>query len=158
MTLQDVDHSTAKALNATKLAKISDGKAKVAKGQRLNEKLELPMEDAELGDEGNDGLPDAAAASHSLPPKTAPGRTDLPVRLILVHILPPLDAEQAVDLDLFCSMTDHILVAGILASLGKVAKVAADAVIAVRIRTAHSLATLIWIFTQTDPHAPSPFS
>ena len=79
MTLQDVENATVKALNATKLAKISDGKAKVAKIRRLNEKLE----EAELGDEGNDGLPDAAAGSHSNPPKTAPGRTDLS---LLVYI------------------------------------------------------------------------
>ena len=54
-------------------------------------------------------------------------------------------------------MADHILMAGILASLGKVAKVAADAVIAVRIRFAFSLSVPIWIFTQTDPRAPPPF-
>ena len=132
MTSQDVANAT---VNATKLAKIRNGKAKEAKERRINEKLE----EAELGDEGNDVLPDAAASSHSLQPRTAPGRTDMTILSLLVYILSPLNAVQAVNSDLFCPKADHILVAGILASLGKVAKVAADAVIAVRIRSAHSL-------------------
>ena len=80
MTPQDVVNAT---VNATKLAKIRDGKAKEAKERRINEKLK---------DEGNGVLPDAAAGSHSLPPRTAPGRTDLPILSLLVYILPPLDA------------------------------------------------------------------
>ena len=137
MTPQDVANAT---VNATKLSKKSVGKAKVAKERRMNEKLE----EAELGDKGNDTLPDAAPASHSLPPRTAPGRRDLHILSLLLYTvhLPPLNAVQAVNLDLSCPMADHILVAGILASLGKVAKVAADAVIAVCIRTSHYLSII----------------
>ena len=126
MKPQDVENATVKARNATKMSKkISNGKAKVAKEQGMNEKLE----DAELGDGGNDVLPDAAAGSHSLSPRTAPGRTDLPILLILIFILPPMNALLAVDF--YLTLADHVLVAGILASLGKVAKIAADAVIGV---------------------------
>ena len=99
MKPQDVENATVKARNATKMSKkISNGKAKVAKEQGMNEKLE----DAELGDGGNDVLPVAAAGyHHSLSPRTAPGRTDLPILSILIFILPPMNALLAVDLNLF---------------------------------------------------------
>ena len=98
MKPQDVENATVKVRNTTKMSKKrSDGKAKVAKKERdMNEKLEK----AELGDEGNDTFPDAAAGyHHSLPPRTAPGRTDLPILSVSIYILPPMNAVLAVDLN-----------------------------------------------------------
>ena len=122
-----------------------------------------------MGDGRNDFLPDSAAGSNSLSPRTAPGRTDLTILFILIYILPPMNDDSNWSLllleplveapkyllrhlfastfvykavsstpmnallavNFYLTLADHILVAGILASLGKVAKIAADAVIGV---------------------------